>query len=265
MQIEIGSNFWNYNLSCHRKEKFWWETDEFCKVYLKSGRNAFKAICDSITKKAKNRKVLFPAYHCETESNPWYKAGWTVAYYPVEKDYTVDSIKMSKLVDEINPTVLVIQSYFGFEALDSKCDDVLKTLKNKGIIIIEDITQSLLSDIRHEYADYYVASFRKFFAIPDGGVLISKTQLDIGNMEQPDENITISAVQAYSLKSEYFETREKDIKEQFRKEYVKLNNLVSINDTLYAMSDFSKKYWKVLIETLLILKEEKILSYLLKD
>lgn len=45
--------------------------------------------------------------------------------------------------------LIVIQSYFGFEALNSKCDDVLRKYKNKGGIIIEDITQSLISNIRH--------------------------------------------------------------------------------------------------------------------
>lgn len=241
MRIEIGSNFWEYSLNCHRRDKFWWESDEFSKVYLKSGRNAFKAICNKISKTVEMKRVLFPAYHCETESDPWYEAGWEVIYYPVEKNYTIESSKLQKFIDKTNPSVLVIQSYFGFESLDDKCDKFLKTLKSKGIIIIEDITQSILSDIRHECADYYVASFRKFFAIPDGGVLISKSILNIGEIKQPDQNLTMSAVQAYSLKNEYFETRERDIKEKFRKEYVNLNSLVSINDSLYAMSDFSRK------------------------
>lgn len=241
MQIEIGSNFWNYSLSGHRKDKFWWETDEFHKIYLKSGRNAFKAICNKISETANNKRVLFPAYHCETESDPWYEAGWEVVYYPVEKNFTVDCLKLQKLVTETIPSVIVIQSYFGFEALDAECDKFLKSIKSKGIIIIEDITQSVLSDIKHECADYYVASFRKFFAIPDGGVLISKSIINVGDIKQPDPNLTMSAVQAYNLKEEYFETKEKDVKEQFRKEYVNLNSLVSVNDALYAMSEFSRK------------------------
>lgn len=241
MQIEIGSNFWDYSLSCHRKDKFWWEADEFNKIYLKSGRNAFKAICNHISKTTTDKRVLFPAYHCETESDPWYEAGWEVMYYPVEKNFTVDCLKLQKFVAETTPAVLVIQSYFGFEALDDECDKFLKSLKSEGIIIIEDITQSVLSDIKHDCADYYVASFRKFFAIPDGGVLISKSMINIGDINQSDQNLTLSAVQAYSLKKEYFETKEIDVKEQFRKEYVSLNGLISVNDALYAMSDFSKK------------------------
>lgn len=244
MQMEIGSNFWDYSLSCHRKDEFWWEADGFNKVYLKSGRNAFKAICNHISKTTKDKKVLFPAYHCETESDPWYEAGWEVTYYPIEKNFTVDCFKLHKLIAETSPTVLVIQSYFGFESLDDECDKFLKSLKSKGIIIIEDITQSVLSDIKHECADYYVASFRKFFAIPDGGVLISKSVVNIDDINQSDPNLTLSAVQAYSLKKEYFETKERDVKEKFRKEYVYLNSLISVNDTLCAMSDFSKKILK---------------------
>lgn len=241
MQIEIGSNFWDYSLMCSRQEKFWWENDVYSKVYLKSGRNAFKAICDKTCKNIENKKVLFPAYHCETESDPWYEAGWAVAYYPVEKDFTVDCNKLREVVKIINPSVIVIQSYFGFEALNDECDKFLESLKCKGIVVIEDITQSLLSNTKHAYADYYVASFRKFFAIPDGGILISKSKVNLEEIKQPDLKLTMSAVQAYSLKKEYFETRKKDVKDKFREAYVDLNNLVSINDGLYAMSDFSRK------------------------
>ena len=70
MKSEIGSNFWEYDLNGNRIMRFWWESPDYNKLYLKSGRNAFKAICDSIKTEYKN--VLFPAYHCETESDPWY-------------------------------------------------------------------------------------------------------------------------------------------------------------------------------------------------
>lgn len=239
MKSEIGSNFWEYDLNENRRMRFWWESPDYNKLYLKSGRNAFKAICDSIKTECKN--VLFPAYHCETESDPWYKSGWKVEYYPVETDFSVNPEKLEKCILEYNPSVIIIQSYFGFEALNRKCDEVLAKYKNQGVIIIEDITQSLISNVRHTVADYYVASFRKFFAIPDGGILISRKIINIDNVEAPDEKLTQIAFRAYELKKQYFETMNKSVKDNFRKLYLELNDLISENDKLVSMSHIGMK------------------------
>ena len=239
MLLEVGSNFWEYSLSEQRTYKFWWEDNEFVKYYLKSGRNAFKAICETIS--TPNKTVLFPAYHCETESDPWYEKDWNVCYYPVEKDFSVKVEKLRNYVEKCQPSVIVIQSYFGFEALDIECDLFLEKCKNQGIIIIEDITQSILSDIRHKVADYYVASFRKFFAIPDGGVLISRNDIEISEIANSDQLIPLKALEAYQLKSEYFISKDKRIKEKFRAAYIELNSLIGRNDKLYKMNDFSRK------------------------
>ncbi len=235
MKSEIGSNFWEYDLNKKRKIKFWWESPEFNKIFLKSGRNAFKAISDNI--KVNRKNILFPAYHCETESEPWYENGWKVDYYSIETDFSVNPEKLEQYILDYNPSVIVIQSYFGFEALNSKCDDVLRKYKNKGGIIIEDITQSLISNIRHTVADYYVASFRKFFAIPDGGVLISRQIINIDNIEPSNEELTQIALKAYDLKKQYFQIKNKSIKDNFRKLYLELNDLISENDKLVSMSD----------------------------
>lgn len=239
MKIEIGSNFWEYSLSESRKKKFWWEADTYFKTYLKSGRNAFKAICNML--EVDKKRVLFPAYHCETESNPWNKNGWDVFYYTVEENFCVSANKLKVAIEEYKPSVIVIQSFFGFESYDFQCNAVLKKYKQDGGVIIEDITQTLLSNFRHDSADYYVCSFRKFFAIPEGGVLISKKELNLNRVESADLNIVVTALEAYSLKQEYFDTRNLKTKLQFREKYVQLNELISIDDKLYAMSDTSKK------------------------
>ena len=49
----------------------------------------------------------------------------------------------------------------------------------QGIIIVEDITHSLLSDCWQSCADYMVGSLRKWCAIPDGGILIKTTDKEV--------------------------------------------------------------------------------------
>lgn len=238
MKIEIGSNFWELALDSKRIKNFWWESDEYYKTYLKSGRNAFKAICKYLA--IKNKRVIFPAYLCETETEPWYEEKWSVGYYPVEDDFSLDYKKLDSCILDFNPDIIIIQNYFGFETIDDECKKVLKRYQCQGAVIIEDITQSLLTDKKYEEADYYVASFRKFFAIPDGGVLISREKIDTLEIELSDPNIEVNAFQAYRLKQKYFNTGIPEIKKLFRDKYMKLNEQISINDKLYNMSDASK-------------------------
>ena len=48
-------------------------------------------------------------------------------------------------------------------------------MKNRGVIVIEDITHRLLSnEMRCKEADYCIASIRKWFAVPSGGVAIKQ-------------------------------------------------------------------------------------------
>lgn len=241
MKREIGSNFWEYSISGHRQTHFWWEEDGYFRQFYKSGRNAFLAAIQQIH--TDSRKVLFPEYHCETESDPWYEAGWEVGYYPVSMDFAVNPQKLERCIRDFAPAVIVIQSYFGRESYPPQCDDILKKSRESGTIIIEDITQSLLSDISHPYADFYVASLRKFLAVPDGGVLISRQPLTACDTAPADPQIPLTALQAYSLKAEYFRTGLQSTKDQFRQKYVELNSFITDNHRLSAMSVFSGKVW----------------------
>ena len=58
-------------------------------------------------------------------------------------------------------------------------------LHNSNITIIEDITQSCLSDhgLTIAYGDYIIASLRKWFPIPDGAILISRQGTALVDLE----------------------------------------------------------------------------------
>lgn len=238
MQFEIGSNFWEVDTEQKRTFCFWWENKNYNKLFLKSGRNAFLAICLQL-EKVKKKTILFPAYHCHTESDVWYENGWNVCYYPVSTDFSVSSVDLKDAIKKFLPSVIIIQSYFGFEAYDSRCVRVLEHAKEAGCILIEDITQSILSNIYHAEADYYVASLRKFFAIPEGGVAISTKQFTNLIVQKADERIFQTAMKAFQLKKEYFQNVEVGKKMLFRQEYVELNELISKNDVLHEMDSKS--------------------------
>ena len=67
MRIEVGSNFWEYQLGGDRAFKFWWEKEPFNTAFTKSGRNSLKAICEILNEECAEHKVLLPEYLCETD------------------------------------------------------------------------------------------------------------------------------------------------------------------------------------------------------
>ena len=268
MLSEIGSTFWSFSLdSPQRRIKLWWETDDYYRIYFKSGRNAIKAICRAL--KINNAKVLLPIYTCETVIQPFLEEGWKVDFYRINKDLTVDDDFLKRKVESFKPSVVLFHGYFGFDTLTSSLP-LIKCLRDSGIVIIEDITQSLFSKHYIEFADYYIGSLRKFLAIPDGGVLISKTKLSISNVMPADKETFAVAQKAFEEKNEYMGSEIKDpkLKDKFREHYRELNCLIAKNDALREISCESKIIWDSCdIEQICVKRSEnyEFLNKFLKD
>lgn len=237
MLSEIGSNFCDYCLENKQGIRcFFWNGLEYNKKYFKSGRNAIKALCRIV--KEKDKRVLIPAYTCETVIAPFLDEGWEVIYYRIKKDLTIDENNFVEIFREKKPSIVFIHSYFGFDTVQNI--DVLLDCKKSGAIIVEDMTQSLFSEHHLSCADYYVTSFRKFLAIPDGGALISENSLPNFPIQKSDESIKKIALEAFRLKSEYIKEKKNVRKADFREKYIELNALISNNENLSSMSPISE-------------------------
>lgn len=235
MLSEIGSNFWQYSFDLpNRKEKLWWESSDYNRIFFKSGRNAIKALARLL--KNGRAKVLLPAYTCETVILPFIDEGYEIGYYGINSDLSINEDSLLSHTKAFEPDVILFHSYFGFDTL-SVAQRVIKELHDSGITIVEDITQSVFSGHFIECADYYVSSLRKFLAIPDGGVLFSKNKLDISNIQSPDKALVRTAVEAFDQKKEYITVSQDDaLKARFRDGYVRLNQMISNNDLLISIS-----------------------------
>ena len=137
------------------------------------------------------------------------------------------------------PSVVLVHSYFGFNTI--KDESFLESCKSDGTIIVEDITQSLFSKHYLKCADFYVGSFRKFFAIPNGGLIASKRSLENIEIESCDKAIDNVALKAFKLKSYYFKDETEEKKLAFREQYELLNKIISKNNKIEEISDISKK------------------------
>lgn len=238
MWSEIGSDFWQYTLAGYEnKEMFFWSDKEYSKKYLKSGRNAIKALCRYLSDYKK--KVMLPVYTCETVILPFIEEGWEVCYYPLNRDLTINESLFIQKFDVEIPSVILLHSYFGFNTIESETP--IEYCKNRGAIIVEDMTQSLFSEHHIQCADYYVASFRKFLAIPNGGVIISKKKLRDIKIEPSDNRIDEIALNAFDLKADYFKGETEEKKVAFREKYQLLADLIVLNAEIQRISMVSEK------------------------
>ena len=239
MYTEIGSDFWEYGIDDKSKNiRFFWENYKYKTSYLKSGRNAIKALCRCID--SLDKSVMLPIYTCNTVIQPFIDEGWNVYFYRINKDLTINTENFQYTYEKANPKIVFVHSFFGFDTIGKDCS-LLKQCKIKGSVIVEDMTQSLFSSHYLSFADYYVTSFRKFLAIPDGGALISSNDIPLLNIGSANKSIADVALEAFDLKKNYFVRADKNLKEQFREKYQELKCLIGENDSLKEISDISYK------------------------
>lgn len=240
MLSEIGSDFWQFDVK-DGENTFWWETEGYFYEFFKSGRNAIKALCQILN--MTNKTVLLPIYTCESVICPFVEEGWKFCFYNVTKELQIDVDSLERAFNAVHPDVIFFHGYFGFDTTRSAVD-ALKSCQNKGCILVEDITSNFLSDNRTDFADYYISSLRKLFAIPDGGILVGKTELPSLKIADASKLMVEKAVLAYDAKSSYFIAPSKEKKLQFKNLYTEFHNEIEINDKLYCMSLKSKEIIK---------------------
>lgn len=99
-------------------------------------------------------------------------------------------------------------------------EEYIKRFKEKGKIIIEDITHSILSEKRYsEYSDYLVGSLRKWFPISTGGIVVNRnSKFALELKENSNEQLINVKNEAMRKKKAYIKNNEGS-KEEFLDKY----------------------------------------------
>lgn len=143
---------------------------EFSAFYFNTGRSAIEAMLLKMRKKGFN-ELLLPSFICDSVRDAALRAGVSIRYYKINKDLSVDvaSIDLSK------NSILYVVQYFG-QRINIDMLQFIDEAKRKGIIVVEDISLSLLSseDEYVGFGNYIIGSLRKWFPIVDGGILLSE-------------------------------------------------------------------------------------------
>ena len=213
MKNEIGSFY----------EKSDIETKVNCKgkhfsanLLLNSGREAIGYVLNNIEHFSSNLKkvCLLPVYTCDTVIIPFQQRGWNIFYYNVHKDLSIKKQEFLKLIDDIKPEVLLVHTYYGVDTIKNVREEIAHMQKEKGLVFIEDMTQSLGLYGEIKGADYYVGSLRKWFSITDGGFVSTDKTLYTSLDEEKIEFVNIKK-RAQQMKYLYLNDDDSVVKDDF--------------------------------------------------
>jgi dTDP-4-amino-4,6-dideoxygalactose transaminase len=238
---EIGSNFWlepeELELCGTRDRQFHYLNKNEHAVYTSSGRGAISLVLENIH--VARRVVLLPLYTCDSVIMPFLNKGYDVYFYGVSDDLAANKDEFAKSVEKYGPGVVLLHAYFGFDTL-RRLRPLYSRLRERGIIVIEDITHSLFSAFSKEGADFYVASLRKWFALPDGGVAIpGHDEFDRVPKRGHEELVAVN-VRAIRLKDEYTKSMRPELKEEYRRLFYSTEAMLDRDCGVYAMSETAR-------------------------
>lgn len=242
MHREIGSNFWIDRYKSLPEEEI---ILDYLGIpikdvaFLSTGRSAISYVLEHIESKTRNLVALLPQFTCYTVIEPFLAAGYEVYYYEVNKQLECNITDLQKSVERYGPSVILFHGYFGFNTL-SNLKDVVANIRDNGVVVIEDVTQTLYSEFEHLCADYYIASLRKWGPLPDGGFAISAEDTFKSKPQEIDIALQEAKMQALHAKHLYM-TEHCGEKTHFLELFRKAEAILSGQQGYYAISDFSSK------------------------
>ncbi len=232
--MELGSE---YNLDLNRLEytqdNVYTYLVEKKSIFMDSGRGALQLLLKSLPK----GKVLMPNYICDSVIDCFEK-DYEIKSYQINTDFTIDIKDIEeKLSSEIK--ILYIVQYFGSLMDSGRRDKILEWKRKYNFIIIEDTTHSIFSK-SCMIGDYCICSLRKWFPIPDGGVLYGEPHhMDKLIQKKVKDRKNIEKVNAMFLKTLYLQGK-LECNELYRKIFVEEENRLDMQTELWGMSSFSR-------------------------
>lgn len=239
---DIGSIFPLYEDDLHRYSQCCAkETENHSIINYSLCREAIYAIAKAYGDS--NRVALLPAYTCQTVIDPFIQQGWTCHFYNITKNLRIDIESLIKSYENHHPSLVIAHPYLGME-LNKKELNALSVIKQNGSVLVEDLTQCMLTSSRPRIFDYFVGSYRKWIQIPDGGFVETRTGIKIETPTEESKDFVRKQLDSMYLRGQYFKTGNEILKEisiRLNKEAV---NAVCKIDQLYRMSEFSSMVWK---------------------
>lgn len=211
-----------------------WLPLQYSHAFVFSGRTATETILADIGDAAKT--ALLPSYCCASMIEPFLAAGIRVDFYQVDILGGKLSIDIPNLD---NYHIFLWCNYFGFRHVFPEAR--LEEFQQKGGIVIEDITHSLLSRQQfHPQSNYLVASLRKWGPLLCGGFCCKKTgTLSHVPTQKPPVGFLSLKQSAMARKETYLAKNDPAQKILFLQEFAESNRWLGQHFSGLSMDDLS--------------------------
>lgn len=202
--------------------------------FFNTGRAAIESVFLQLKEKG-YETVLLPSFLCDSVRDATIRAGMQISYYEIKKDLSIDvsSVHIEKR------SIFYVLQYFG-KRLEKEMLSLIFQAKANEVIIVEDISLSLLSSDGEYvgFGDYIIGSLRKWFPIPDGGIVLSRHLEEYKRASSVNE-YTFYYFLAQILKKEYLHNKDRN---QEQKRYFLSYNEDAMRTLFedYTIRDISK-------------------------
>lgn len=231
--MEIGSEYWEFEGELNSDNKEFWNIGKDVKFTL-SGRTSIYYVLKNILLKNNVQKVYMPSYSCSSMVQAFNDLGIEVEYYDV---YYNEGLKYNIDIED-DCDIFFAMNYFGYSM--TNMEEYIKKFKEKGKIVIEDVTHSVLSKKGYsQHSDYLVGSLRKWFPVSSGGFAVamnSKFELEVENKQ--NEELIKTKTEAMQNKKQYIENKNSS-KEYFLNQYTKSNKILENDYKDYSIDEKS--------------------------
>ncbi|WP_026882558.1 hypothetical protein [Clostridium akagii] len=139
-------------------------------ILLSGGQSAIQFIIENINFK-QDEYILIPSYLCPTILYNFQRKKINILFYEINEDLSINLMDIENKINQYKIKALFFIDYFGFYH-DNNTIQFLKSIKENGIILIEDAVQMFwFKRMKKFIGDYVFNSYRKFLPV-DGSVVL---------------------------------------------------------------------------------------------
>lgn len=147
-------------------------------IFYERGSHGIISGIRMVSKDVKN--ILIPALFCKETKDSLQQAGFTIHYLDINDNFSWDMDSLIKYTSNNSIEAVIICDFFG--AKNINLDEIINFCKDNNLISIRDCCHSPFSFDKYDIkSDITVFSFRKVFAIQDGGALVLKSKKQLIN------------------------------------------------------------------------------------
>ena len=197
-----------------------------------SGRSAIRACLKMLNRS----QISLPRYTCESVVRVCEDCGYTIRFFSIANDF---SFVMEDLVSSLaDRGVLLFHPYFGFPVDSAVLQQIKEACTLYDVTIVEDTTHSFFSSVQ-TIGTYCIASFRKWFPLPDGGIAYSAQELDLPLSFPRCDDFSSIRFEAMRIKSGFLQG-ENDKEELFLEKFEDAEKILDTREESYSLSSSSR-------------------------